>query len=202
MKRLEDNKKWFTFSNISTIVMTVFVLILFFRPEVKGLVIQRLMKVGLFQPDVPEISEASSVPVQQAPNQQVLFTDQKGNTINLSDQKGKVIFMNFWATWCPPCIAEMPSIDKLYAKYKNNKNVMFIMVDVDGKMEASLAFMKKKNLSLPVYISAGAIPKEYFSGSMPTTVILDKFGNLAFHHLGGADYGNPEVTAFIDKLAK
>jgi thiol-disulfide isomerase/thioredoxin len=196
------NKKWFTFSNIITIVLVLFMLIMFFSPEVKGIVIQGLMKVGLFQPDLPENAGGNSTPVQQAPDEQVTFTDVKGGTISLSDQKGKVVFMNFWATWCPPCIAEMPSINSLYSKYKDNKNVIFIMVDVDGKIDASIAFMKKRKLNLPVYIPSSAIPQEYFSGSMPTTAILDKSGNIAFHHLGGADYGNPEVSAFIDKLAK
>lgn len=53
-----------------------------------------------------------------------------------------------------------------------------------------------------VYVPASEIPQEYFSGSMPTTVILDKTGAIAFHHLGGADYETPEVSAFIDKLSK
>lgn len=199
---MKVNKKWFTFSNISTAVLVLFMLAMFISPDMKGLVMQGLMKVGLFQPDIPENLQRSSTPVQQQRMQQVYFTDERGRTIGLSDQKGKVVFLNFWATWCPPCIAEMPSINRLYLKYKDNKNVVFIMVDVDGKIDASAAFMKKRKLGLPVYISASEIPQEYFSGSMPTTVILDKSGNIAFHHSGGADYGNPKVTAFIDLLAK
>ncbi|MBE9601512.1 TlpA disulfide reductase family protein [Pedobacter sp. MC2016-24] len=195
-------KKWFTFSNISTALLAIFMLAILFSPDVKGLVIQGLMKVGLFQPDISEKAQENSVPIQQASAKQVSFTDVKGKTINLSDQKGKVVFMNFWATWCPPCIAEMPAINSLYSKYKDNKNVVFIMVDVDSKIDASTEFMKKRHFSLPVYIPASEMPEDYFSGSMPTTVILDKAGNIAFHHLGGADYANPEVSAFIDKLAK
>jgi len=195
-------KKWFTFSNISTALLAIFMLVMLFSPDFKGLVIQGLMKVGLFQPDIPENLKENSVPIQQAPSKQVSFTDVKGKTINLSDQKGKVVFMNFWATWCPPCIAEMPSINGLYLKYKDNKNVIFIMVDVDGKIEASTAFMQKRKFNLPVYIPASEIPQDYFSGSMPTTVILDKQGNIAFHHTGGADYENPKVSAFIDKLIR
>jgi len=197
------NKKWFTFSNLSTVALMLFVMAMIFSPDVKGFVIQNLMKVGLFQPDLPKTSgQESGTAVAKTPTQEVLFLDGEGNTIKLSEQRGKVVFINFWATWCPPCIAEMPSIDKLYLKYKDNKNVMFLMVDVDGKYAASSAFMKNKGYSLPVYIPAGEIPEEFFAGSMPTTVILDKSGNIAFHHLGGADYSNPEVAAFIDKLSK
>lgn len=199
-----SGKKWFTFSNISTAVLLVFILTLFVSPDAKGWLIQNLMKIGLFQPDVPRASsdQGNEVAAQPAPAQEVIFSDDKGNSIKLSEQKGKVVFINFWATWCPPCIAEMPSIDRLYAKYKNNKDVLFIMVDVDGKYEQSSAFMKKGKYSLPVSIPASEIPTEYFAGSMPTTVILDKSGKIAFHHVGGADYSNPEVAAFIDKLSK
>lgn len=194
-------KKWFTFSNLSTVILMLFVLTMIFSPDVKGWVIQNLMKIGLFQPDLPKTSGSESgSTVAKTPTQDVLFLDSKGSTIKLSEQKGKVVFINFWATWCPPCIAEMPTIDQLYLKYKDNKNVMFIMVDVDGKNEQSSAFMKNKGYSLPVYTPAGEIPSEFFAGSMPTTVIVDKAGNIAFNHIGGADYSNPEVAAFIDKL--
>ncbi|MGY4386049.1 thiol-disulfide isomerase/thioredoxin [Pedobacter sp. UYP24] len=195
----KDHKQWLTFSNITTTILVLFMLAMVFSPEAKGLLIQGLMKVGFFQPDIRQNAKQNGTSV---PEQQVLFTDVNGKTITLADQKGKVVFMNFWATWCPPCIAEMPSINSLYSKYKDNKNVIFILVDVDGKITASTAFMNNKHLSLPVFISASEIPNEYFSGSMPTTVILDKAGNIAFHHVGGAYYENPEVSSFIDKLVK
>lgn len=195
-------KKWFTFSNISTALLIIIMLAMLFSPDIKGLVIQGLMKVGLFQPDIPENLRENSTVSNKVKEQEVSFTDVKGKMISLSDMKGRVVFMNFWATWCPPCIAEMPSINSLYLKYKDNKNVVFIMVDVDSKIDASIEFMKKRNFNLPVYIPASEIPNDYFSGSMPTTVILNKAGNIAFHHLGGADYANPEVSEFIDKLVK
>ncbi|TCK83622.1 TlpA family protein disulfide reductase [Albibacterium bauzanense] len=199
----EVKKRWFTFSNISTAVLMLFLLAMFFSPDLKGAVIQGLMKIGLFQPDIPEkvaTKDSNAAVAAQIP--EVSFRDVKGKTISLSELKGKVVFMNFWATWCPPCIAEMPSINKLRAKYKNNEKVVFLLVDVDSKIDASTAFMKKRKFDLPVYVPASEIPREYFSGSMPTTVILDKSGAIAFHHLGGADYENPEVSAFIDKLSK
>lgn len=190
-------------SNISTAILVLFLLAMFFSPDLKGRVIQGLMKIGFFQPDIPkEVAgkESKAVPAVQIP--EVSFKDVTGRNIKLSELKGKVVFLNFWATWCPPCIAEMPSINKLRAKYKNNEKVVFLLVDVDSKIDASTAFMKKRKFDLPVYLPASEIPQEYFSGSMPTTVILDPTGAIAFHHVGGADYENPEVSAFIDKLSK
>ncbi|WP_074604903.1 TlpA family protein disulfide reductase [Pedobacter steynii] len=185
-------------------VAILFVLTIIFKPGAKGWVIQKLMEVGLIQPpaipkdSVPETNMAVAVPG----GEQVTFADGKGKSISLAELKGKVVFINFWATWCPPCIAEMPSIQDLYTKYKDNEQVVFIMVDVDGKYKQASGFMKKKGYTLPVYLPESEVPKEYFAGSMPTTVILDKSGKLAFHHLGAADYSDPEITGFIDKLLK
>ncbi|RZK61932.1 MAG: TlpA family protein disulfide reductase, partial [Pedobacter sp.] len=106
----------------------------------------------------------------------------------------------FWASWCPPCIAEMPSIDQLYAKYKGDNQVVFLIVDIDGKIEASMKFMQKRKFEMPVYVPAGATPVDYFSGSIPTTLIFDKTGNIVFKHTGAADYGNTDISDFIDKL--
>ncbi|WP_316791683.1 TlpA disulfide reductase family protein [Pedobacter frigoris] len=187
-------------SNIITGLLIVFALILVFSPDAKGWMIQNLMKIGLFQPEVPSkvVTEQSDLTNGTA----VLFKDANGKVIDLTSLKGKVVFINFWATWCPPCIAEMPSINGLYKKYKDNTSVVFIMADVDGTINSSTAFMKKKGYVLPVHIPASSMPREYFSGSMPTTIILDKQGRLSFNHVGGADYSNPEVAAFIDKLLK
>jgi thiol-disulfide isomerase/thioredoxin len=199
-----NKKNWFTFSNIGMAVAILFVLTIIFKPGAKGWVIQKLMEVGLIQPpaipkdSVPETNTAVAAPG----GEQVTFADGKGKSISLAELKGKVIFINFWATWCPPCIAEMPSIQDLYTKYKDNEQVVFIMVDVDGKYKQASDFMKKKGYTLPVYLPESEVPKEYFAGSMPTTVILDKSGKLAFHHLGAADYSDPEITGFIDKLLK
>ncbi len=195
-------KSYITFSNVSNIVVFLLVITLVFSADAKGLVIEGLMKIGLFQPEVPKVASKSNAPAANttSPTQDVKFMDSKGNTINLSDQKGKVVFINFWATWCPPCIAEMPTIDQLHEKYKDKSDIMFLMVDVDGKVDESTTFMKDKGFHLPVHITASELPKSLFSGSMPTTVILDKSGNIAFHHVGSADYSNPEISEFIDQL--
>lgn len=195
-------KKYFTFSNISNLVLFVLLAIFVVSADAKGFVMEGLMKIGLFQPDIPQSESTLPIITPAAVVQDAVFLDNNGQPIKLSDQKGKVVFINFWAAWCPPCIAEMPTIDQLHAKYKNNKDVLFLMVDVDGKMVESTAFMNKKGFDLPVHIPGSGLPKELFAGSMPTTVMLDKLGNIVFHHVGGADYGNPEITDFINKLLK
>jgi thiol-disulfide isomerase/thioredoxin len=197
-------KNYITFSNVSNLVVLLLLVTLIFSADAKGLLIEGLMKIGLFQPDIPKVAAESNVPASNKTSltQDVEFIDSKGNTISLIDQNGKVVFINFWATWCPPCIAEMPTIDQLHEKYKDNGDIVFLMVDVDGKINESNTFMKDKGFRLSVHIPASELPKVLFAGSMPTTVILDKSGNIAFQHVGGADYSNPKISEFIDQLLK
>ncbi|MFB5946462.1 TlpA family protein disulfide reductase [Albibacterium profundi] len=189
-------------SNIFTGVLVIFVLAMLFSPDFKGLVTQNLMKVGLFQPDVPNGSSeemAAGISANEN-NEEILFKDPAGYVIELSDQKGKVVFINFWATWCPPCIAEMPSINKLYSELKDNDKVVFMMVDVDNNRGKSEKFMEKRDFDLPVYTPASSIPSSYMSGAIPTTLVLNKYGKVVFKHEGMGDFSNNEFKEFLTKL--
>lgn len=191
-------KKWFTFSNVLTLLMLTFILAMIINPNVKAFVIQNLMKVGLFQPNVPTSRQAEEL--HNIAPEGITFRDSKGETISLAELRGKVVFLNFWATWCPPCIAEMPSINNLKQKYNTNKEIVFMMIDADGDFQKSLSFMRKHNYDLPVYSSITQIPESIFKSSLPTTVILDKHGRLVFKHEGSADYESPKIKKFIDGL--
>lgn len=200
---MENNKKWLNKSNITTALILVFVLAMLISPQFKGIIIQGLMKIGLFQPAIPEQSDQASSPVVSTTEtgEGLLFADEDGNIIRLADLKGKVVFINFWATWCPPCIAEMHSINKLKDKFKDNPNVVFIMLDMDSDLKKSLKFMERKNYNLDVYIPASQISRDYFAGALPTTLLFDKSGKLVFKHEGGADYSNTEFEKFLEKTS-
>lgn len=191
---LKPKQRWFNFSNFVTTVLILVVLSMFFFPDVKATMIKSLMKIGLYQPDTTSLPQVTS------PVENVIFSDSNGKSINISNLKGKVIFINFWATWCPPCRAEMPSINQLHTRFKNNKNVVFIMVDADGKPEISGTFMKRKGYDLPVYTMASNVPDSMFTGSLPTTIILDKSGRIVYKGIGAADYSSSKVIVFIDGL--
>lgn len=186
---------FFNFSNISTAVLIAFVFSLFFFPEVKATMIQSMMKIGLFQPDV-NVNPGKSAELAG----DVIFADVNGNPVSLSSLKGKVVFINFWTTWCPPCRAEMPSIHQLYNRYKQHKNLVFLMVDADGKPLAADKFMKRKGYGMPVYTIKSNVPESLFSGTLPTTIILNKSGVVVFNGKGAADYSNPKVLALMDQL--
>lgn len=193
--------KWLTASNIFTALMVILIIAMFVNPNVKGTLMQGLMKIGLFQPDVSE-QNTEGTASNTAENSDVLFRDKSGKTVNLKDLKGKVVFINFWATWCPPCVGEMPSINQLYEKNKDNKNIVFLMVDMDGNLDKSQKFMSKNNYSLSVVIPASNIPTSFVDQSIPTTVLLNKKGEIIFKHEGGADYTNKEFQDYLVKLTK
>ena len=186
-------------SNIGSVILSMIVLLLVFNPTSKAFVMTSLMKIGLFQPRINKAIEKEN---QTYLPGNIAFADTNGKLINASEQKGKVLFINFWATWCPPCIAEMPSINKVYNKFKDNKDVVFLMVDVDGNTKKSVKFMERKKYELPVYIPASAIPSSILDGSIPTTLIVDKKGKIVFKHKGGADYSNEDFVKFLEGLTK
>ncbi|TXF74808.1 TlpA family protein disulfide reductase, partial [Chryseobacterium sp.] len=122
--------------------------------------------------------------------------------ISTSDLKGKVVFINFWASWCPPCRAEFPSIQKFYDQYRFNPDVVFLTVNLDDEVALGKAYLQKENYTLPLLVPEGNIPEVYFSGSLPTTVVLDKTGAVRLHHAGMADYSKASFYEEINALLK
>ncbi|MCH5684659.1 TlpA family protein disulfide reductase [Niabella sp. W65] len=154
------------------------------------------------QPVLNAIAEEATTSLPEQTSNDVLFKDKDGKTVSLKSLKGKVVFINFWATWCPPCIHEMPSINKLKQSFKGKNDIVFLMVDVDNKIEKSTAFMQKNKYDLPVYVPAGDIPPDYLGGSIPTTIILDKSGNMIARIEGGRDYTSPEIVKALNELVE
>lgn len=191
--------------NISLIGLLLSII---FVPDVKATMQQGLMKLGFFNPDLDtknliipaqNTQDPNSTPIKSA-NYKMNMKDQQGNSVSLEDLKGKVVFINFWATWCGPCIAEMPSIQKLYDKFKDKKDVVFVILEAEGNKAKATKFMENKKLTLPLYYPNGDFPEAFFRGSLPTTVILDKQGNIAHVTEGMADYSGQDIVDFLDKV--
>lgn len=135
-------------------------------------------------------------------NSNTVFRNSKGDKIALRNIRNKVILINMWATWCPPCRKEMPSLNRLYSKLKDNPDIIFIMMDVDGKLKESTDYVKKKGFDLPNYILEGNLPESFQTNSIPTTIIIDKSGKMVTKHMGGVDFDHPEMLPFIQNLLK
>ncbi|MBD1391614.1 TlpA family protein disulfide reductase [Mucilaginibacter glaciei] len=186
-------KKWFSKSNIGNVLFFAAILTILFVPGARSLVTRGLMAVGFFQPKTEQAVKLTAVP-------DVAFNDATGRSVNLSSLKGKVVFINFWATWCPPCLAELPSIDALHQKLSANPGIVFLMVDVDNQLNKSMPFIKDHGYNLPVYGVASDIPSELVGQSIPTTVVIDKKGEMVFHHEGVADYSGDKFEQYLLKL--
>ncbi|WP_306353828.1 TlpA family protein disulfide reductase [Flavobacterium sp. '19STA2R22 D10 B1'] len=121
----------------------------------------------------------------------------EGEQSTLADHKGKVILINFWATWCPPCIAEMPSMQKLYTDYKDK--VVFLFVTNDDRDKVT-AFMKKNNYDLPIYQYNSSVPGDLNATSIPVTYLIDKEGNIVVDKTGSADWNSEDFRKELNQL--
>ncbi len=123
--------------------------------------------------------------------------DKEGKAYNLTTAKDKVIFVNLWATWCPPCVAELPSMQKLYNDYGDKVTFLFVS---NEKMDRVTAFLDKKEMNIPVFQPASAIPEELYSKSIPATYIIGKDGQIHVDKKGAANWNSSSVRSLLDKL--
>jgi len=135
----------------------------------------------------------------EAPN--FTFPDLNGQRVTLFDHRGKVVLVNIWATWCPPCRQEMPSMQRLYEKFRGkNLEILAVSIDSNGR-EAVDPLMRKIDLTFPVLLD----PKEtikplYGITGVPESFIVDKEGILVKKIIGPIDWSTPEVFLFFRDL--
>ncbi|WP_111708443.1 TlpA family protein disulfide reductase [Lutibacter citreus] len=119
-------------------------------------------------------------------------------SLNLKDLENRVVFVNFWATWCPPCRAEMPMIQELYNDYKDKIDFIFV---TNENLETVNKFFKKNNYNLPVFNSIGLPPSKLTeTNSIPATYLIDKKGNIVINEVGSANWNSKKVRKIIDEL--
>lgn len=194
------------------IMMAIFGILYFtgLHTEVIGQVQRVLLFTGVMNADVPEPSvnsnagtfETSTGAEVEMVGNGFQMKSLSGKTVSLESMKGKVIFMNIWATWCLPCIAEMPNIQSLYEKIGSEK-IAFVMLSVDkGGSDKVKKFIDKKGFTFPVYMPASAIPNEFASQAIPTTFIISPEGKIVSRHEGMAEYDTKEFREFLLGLAQ
>ncbi|WP_347160068.1 TlpA family protein disulfide reductase [Pontibacter chitinilyticus] len=127
-----------------------------------------------------------------------------GKIVDFKSLRGKVIFLNMWATWCPPCVAEMPNIQSLYDKVGSDK-IAFVMLSMDaaeGTADRVPKFIERKGFTFPVYLPASAMPEELHTSSIPATFIISPEGKIVHYQEGMAEYDTEEVRAFLQGMVK
>ncbi len=120
----------------------------------------------------------------------------RGELVDLSQFKGKKVFVNLWATWCPPCRAEIPSIESLGSKSDRSK-VEFVMLSLDDNFDKAKTYAANNNMKLPIYYPASNLPQLFVTEGIPMTVIFNEKGEILFNQVGSADY---DTKMFQDML--
>jgi thiol-disulfide isomerase/thioredoxin len=137
----------------------------------------------------------------QAFNYKFSIRDMNGKEVDMNDFKGKVIFLNLWATWCGPCRAEMPSIQELYNKVDRDK-IAFIMLSLDNEEHHSkiVRYIEEAKFSFPVYQPESEIPDQLRVSVIPTTFVVGADGKIKMKKSGTANYNTEEFQKFLQGL--
>ncbi len=135
-----------------------------------------------------------------APPQSFVVEDAWGRKTDVLQQRGKVVFVNFWALSCPPCKAEMPTIDRLREHFRDDTTVLIMALDVDHNFSASMRYFAEQGFSLSVHAPAGVVPRTLFAGVLPTTAVIDRSGKVAFLQQGEGQYDSPQFLRLMDSL--
>ena len=113
------------------------------------------------------------------------FKMANGQDVDESAYKGKITFIEFWGTWCPPCVAALPHLQAVYNRYKDNPKVAFLMVSVQEPIAEAQQFMQAKGYTLPLATDAYNMAGQFRAvGGYPTSYILDEKGHIVIIHRG------------------
>lgn len=124
--------------------------------------------------------------------------DAQGRSLSLSSLKGKVILINFWATWCPPCKAEMPSMNKLYNELKG-RGLEVIAVSTDSSLATVKDFLARNRLDFPVLFDENkTVSRQYHVFSMPTTFLINRNGMIVEKFFGEEEWTAPDIRRKIE----
>ena len=126
----------------------------------------------------------------------------EGNKVPFNQFKGKVVFLNIWATWCGPCRAEMASIQKLYSKIDKQK-VVFVMlsIDQDGDQRKVIDYLHKKEFTFPAYMPSGYLPSQLQVKLIPTTFIISPEGKIVKKEVGSTQFDTKKFQNFLEELS-
>jgi thiol-disulfide isomerase/thioredoxin len=180
----------FKWNNILFVVFCALLLI----PQTRGFIKLGVnkIKVAVWAPSV----EAAANQLQLSPFDYAA-NDLSGKNNTIAIGKGKVTFLSYWATWCPPCLAELPGIQKLYQDYDDR--IQFVLL-TNEEPEKVRQFLTKKEYDLPVYFSQMEAPVALKSRSIPTNYVIDAQGKIIIKESGAANWNSERVRQLFDNL--
>jgi thiol-disulfide isomerase/thioredoxin len=179
--------------NIIYIVLTVVFLAFMLITPLRNFVTEQIA----MSPTVAKVNNETMLPAE------VLDIDLKGintSSTNLKNLRGKVLFLNFWGTWCPPCRTEWPTVQKLYDLRKDK--LEFALIAMQDQEEDVKKFLKDNNYSVPVYIAESPLDPKILPQAFPTTYLIGKDGRILKKEDSSMDWSKDSILEFIDNVTR
>jgi len=161
-----------------------------------------LWTAGAGAADLPPLSHSLTPAEAAAPAPPLRLKDIEGRFHDLAALKGKVVLVNFWATWCPPCRREMPSMDRL-ARKLTGEDFVVLAVDVGEDADTVEAFLSQLDggHAFPILLDTrGRTMQAWGTGGLPTTYLVDRQGRIAYTAVGGREFDHPEIERTVREL--
>lgn len=169
--------------------------------EVLGTMQRALLWTGLFDAETSELAIIDG-PTLSSADYDFSMENNGGELLSLEDYRGDVVFINVWASWCPPCVAEMPTIETLYERVEGQNNIKFILLTMDEEPQDAVNFMEEKEFKLPYHFPKSSIPQHFQSPYLPTTYVLSKEGQVIYKNEGIADYSSLNFSRWLQEKAE
>lgn len=171
--------------------------------KTKGIILALVLAVGVavvvFGTKKQNIPQRGSTVGLEAPH--LSLGDTSGKTLSLSDLRGSVVFVNFWASWCQPCKDEMPSVQALFNRFKDAPGFRMVTILYRDDPARARSFLSQNGFQLPVFLDPdGTSAAAYGVTGVPETYIVDKRGVLREKVIGPADWGSPQASSLIAGL--
>ncbi len=147
----------------------------------------------------PTFEASASAPKLSVP---IAMVGLDGSPVSFEENfAGKTVLLNIWSTSCPPCIREMPSLQRLHTQLKNDKDIVVVCLAADNNLKRVASFAKSRKLTLPIFVLAAPLPPEISINFTPHTIVLDKDQRVRFEYTGATAWDNADAVAFLREIA-
>ena len=200
----DDSKSSWKRSVIEWTVIGSVVALLYFtglHTEVIGTLQRAMLWTGFFDADTSNIATTEG-PHLDSRDYNFALEASDGTQSSLGDLQGQVLFVNVWASWCPPCVAEMPTIETLYEAVGDHPEIKFILLSMDQNREKAVNFMENKDFTMPYHFPRSRLPNKLQSQYLPTTYVISKEGQIVYKKEGIADYSSPNFAQWMRDLTE
>ncbi len=181
--------------SLITDILFVLLVVLLLIPSTRKPVAAYMIRIVSFPPSSLKASQQFAISP-EAKHWEI--SELSGKTVRFDKLLNKPVFVNFWATWCPPCNAELPGIHNLYEQYKNKVNFVFLSDEAPNTIQSFI--LKHQYQDMPFY-RYNSVPKDFYTKSIPVTFIISRKGEVILEKKGAARWNSDKVKSLLNKLS-